>query len=192
MVKNYLKISYRHLVKHKSLSLINIIGLAVGMTCCLLILFYVQNELSYDTFHENADRIYRVTREWYNADGTSSLHLGHVAAPFAPLLTNDFPEISQSVRLLNVGNALVSRGDKHFEENRVFFAEKGLFDVFSFKLLQGDTQTALKDPFTVILTQSTAKKYFGSEDPLEKNLIFNRCRKMPNRSSTDRIPIFAN
>ncbi|MBN1273572.1 MAG: ABC transporter permease [Candidatus Aminicenantes bacterium] len=173
MFKNYLKISFRHLIKHKSLSLINIIGLAVGMACCLLILLYVQNERSYDTFHENADRIYRVTREWFNADGTSNLHLGHVAAPFAPLLENDFSEIVDSVRLLNVGDALVSRSDKHFEENRIFFAEDSLFNIFSFKFLEGDPQTALKDPFAVVLTQSTAQKYFGQKNPMGQNLIFN-------------------
>jgi putative ABC transport system permease protein len=86
MFKNYLKIALRNILKYKAYSLINILGLAVGMASCILILLYVHDELSYDKYHEKADQIYRVTREWFNSDGSSNLHLGHVAPPIGPLL----------------------------------------------------------------------------------------------------------
>jgi putative ABC transport system permease protein len=97
MFKNYLKIALRNILKHKVYSLINIFGLAIGMACSILILLWVRDELSYDRFHQNADRIYRVTREWKNRDGETSLHLARVAPPIGPLLKNDFPNIVEDV-----------------------------------------------------------------------------------------------
>jgi len=173
MFQNYLKIAFRNLVKHKGYSLINIAGLAIGMACCMLILMFVQDELSYDRFHENADHIYRVTRLWYNQDGAVSLHLGHVAPPIAPLLDNDFSEIIHAVRMIDVERPLLSYGNRYFEESRFFFAEEDIFKVFSFEMVKGDPSTALVDPFTVVITEEMADKYFGSEDPLGKTLTLN-------------------
>lgn len=172
MFKNYIKIALRNLLKYKAYSLINISGLAIGMACCILILLFVQDELSYDKYHENADRIYRVTREWFNSDGSSSLHLGHVAPPIAPLLKNDFPDIIHAVRILKGGTPLISYEDKYFQENRFFFSDPELFDVFTLPFIKGDPKTALVNPNNVVLTEAMAQKYFGKEDPLGKVINF--------------------
>lgn len=166
MWKNYLVSALRNLGKNKGFSFINIAGLAVGMACCLLILLYIQDELSYDRYHENADRIYRATREWFNSDGTTSLHLGMVAPPFKDLLVTDFGEIEEAVRLLAIGGMVVSFGDKSFREDRFFFAEQNVFKIFSFPMIAGNPETALRDPGTVVITRSFARKYFGDGDPM--------------------------
>ena len=170
MFANYLKVAIRNLMKHKVYSLINIVGLATGMACCILILLYVRHELSYDDFHEHADRIFRVSREWLNQDGTSSLHLGHVAPPIAPLLENDFPEIEHAVRLTGGGRLLIGYDGKYFEEGDFFFADPEIFDVFTIQFVKGDPKTALANPNNVVITEEIAAKYFGEEDPLNKTI----------------------
>ena len=121
MLLSYLKSAYRNLKKTKVYSLINILGLTLGMTICLLLLFYVNYEKSYDTFHKNADRIYRVTWEWLNNDGASSLHLARVAPPIGPLLKNDFPGIiAESVRIRSDYQTFLQYGDKTFIEDDFF------------------------------------------------------------------------
>jgi len=170
MIKNYLKIAYRNIRKHLGYSLINVTGLAIGMACCILILLFVFDELSYDKFNENHDRIYRVTRKWFNADGVVNLHLGHVAPPVAPLLKNDFPEIVNAVRLIGVEGLLVGTEAAFYEEPRFFFAEEDVFDVFTLDMIAGDPATALKDPFCVVITDEIAERYFGSQDPVGKSI----------------------
>ena len=170
MFKSYLKTTLRNIKKHMGYSLINIIGLAVGMACCILIMLFVFDELSYDRFHENHDRIYRVTRQWFNEDGVISLHLGHVAPPVAPLLENDFPDIIHAVRMTGIGGLLVGQNSVFFEESRFFFAEEDVFDVFSLEMTAGDPKTALQDPFTMVITEEMAEKYFGTENPIGKAL----------------------
>jgi len=165
MLQNYIKIAVRNLWRYKGYSFINILGLAVGMACCILILLFVLDELSYDKFHDNADRIYRVTREWFNSDGTSSLHLARVAPPIGTLLQQDFPDAIESmVRIRSDYNTLLKVGDRTFIEDRFRWAENSFFDIFSFKLLHGDPNTALAEPNSVILTKSTADRYFGSAE----------------------------
>ncbi len=170
MFKNYLKIAYRNIKKHTGYSLINVAGLAIGMACCILILLFVFDELSYDKFHENHDRIYRVTRKWFNADGVVNLHLGHVAPPAAPLLKNDFPEIIHAVRIIGAGGLLVGHDSAFYEESRFFFAEEDVFKVFTFDMIAGDPETALQDPFSVVITDVMAERYFGTEDPIGRSL----------------------
>ncbi len=172
MVKNYFRTALRNLFKYPGFSLINLLGLAMGMACCILILLFVRYELSYDAYHENADRIYRVTREWFNEDGTSSLHLGHVAPPIGPLLLNDFPDIEEVTRIQAPGRLLCSYGNKHFQEENILFAEENFFKIFSFKLDSGDPETVLKDPFTVVITEAAALKYFGDIEPIGQTLKF--------------------
>ena len=175
MLKNNLKIALRTLWKHKQVTLINVIGLSVGMAACVLILLFVQYELSYDRYHERADRIYRLSREWRNADGETSLHLGAVAAPFAPFLSNDFPDIEHTVRLAAPGGSFLvnyQAGDVQIVDENFYFAEPTIFDVFSFPLVQGNPQTALSEPGSVVVTESTARKLFGEEDPMGKTLLF--------------------
>ena len=170
MLKNYFKIALRNLRKNPGYSFINIFGLALGMGVSILILLYVQYEMSYDAYHDNSDRIVRVSREWFNQNGESSLHLGHVAPPFGPLLESDFDEtVEVAVRFLQI-SPLMRYEDKSFVENRFFFADPEIFEVFSWKMLKGDPATALTFPDGIVLTESTAEKYFGEEDPMGKSL----------------------
>ncbi len=172
MFRNYLTIALRNLTRHKGYTFINVLGLTVGLACFLLIALYVKDELSYDRHHAHADRIYRVTRDWVGKDGTVSLHLGHVAPPFGPLLKSDFGEIEQVVRLLET-SPTVHQGEKTFNEESVFFAEENLFKVFTFRVTRGNPDRALADPFTVMLSQPMAEKYFKGENPVGKTLRFD-------------------
>jgi putative ABC transport system permease protein len=168
MLKNYFKIAFRNLMKYKFISFVNLFGLTVGMTCCLLILTYILNETSYEKYNPDAGRIYRVTRSFNNADGIVSLHLGAVAPPFAPLLQHDFPDIQKITSLLPNGSTPVRYEEKIFTEQNIFFADENLFDVFHVQVLKGNPKTSLKDPFSVMLTPEVARKYFGDKDPMDK------------------------
>ncbi|EMS33111.1 hypothetical protein C943_00388 [Mariniradius saccharolyticus AK6] len=170
MLTNYLKIFIRNLKKSPAFILINILGLSVGMASSILIFLFVQHELSYDKYHENADRIYRVSRAWFNQDGATSLHLGHAAPPFGPLLQSDFEgKVKEAVRFLNV-DVVLKEGQNTFEESRLFFADPNVFEVFSWKMVSGDGEKALSFPDGVILTESMARKYFGDQDPVGKSM----------------------
>ncbi len=168
MLKNYFKIAWRNLAKHKFISFINLFGLTVGLTCCLLILTYILNELSYDKYNKNAGQVYRVTRTFYNGNGEATLNLSTVAPPFGYYLPTDFPEIEKMTRLLNVGTTPLRYKDKLINEENVYYGDENLFDVFTVDVIKGNPKTALKDPYSVMLTEETAKKYFGNEDPINK------------------------
>ncbi len=171
MFKNYFKIVFRNAKKHPMYVLINLIGLAIGMAVSIVILLYVQFELSYDKYHPDADRIFRVSRAWTNADGQTSLHLGHTAPPFGPLLKSDFPEdVEVSARLFNFNPLIKSEGDA-FEEERFFFADPEAFDLFSWEILEGEGKSALNEADGIVLSESTAKRYFGDENAVGKELL---------------------
>ncbi|HET7117177.1 MAG TPA: FtsX-like permease family protein [Hanamia sp.] len=173
MFKNYFKIAWRNLMKYKFISFINLFGLTVGLTCCLLITTYVLNELSYDRYNKNAENIYRVTRTFKNSAGVVSLKLSTIAPPFGYYFPTDFPEIKKMTRLLDIGTMPFKYKDKIIAEPDVYVADDNLFDVFTLKVLEGDPKTALKDPFSVMLTEDVAKKYFGNEDPMNKVIKVN-------------------
>lgn len=173
MLKNYIKIAFRNLLRYKIFSFINLLGLTIGLACCLLIALFILDELSYDKYHVNADRIYRVTRSFLEKDGSVQLHLGHVAPPFGPLIENDFKEVEEVVRLLQTTRNLRYE-DKVFNEQNVFLAEENLFKIFSIDVLKGNPDKALVDPFTVMLSDEMAKKYFGNEDPMDKMMQVDR------------------
>jgi len=160
-------------MKYKIISFINFFGLTVGLTCCLLITTYILNELSYDRDNENADNIYRVTRTFYNQQGVQSLKLASVSPPFGYYFPTDFPEIKKMTRLLDNGLTPLRYKDKLINENNVYFADENFFDVFSVKVLKGNPKTALAEPYSAMLTEETAKKYFGNEDPMNKVLRAN-------------------
>ncbi len=172
MWKNYLKIAYRNLLKKKVYSFINIIGLGIGMACCVLIFMFVQDELSYDTYHEKGDRIFRVihgeAQEGVEPDLSSFWVWGN--APIGPALQLDFPEIEKVVQFSGRADILFTVGEETQQEDGVLFMDSTVFDVFSWELLQGDPKTALVAPFSVVLTESTAKKYFGNEDAVGKTM----------------------
>ena len=174
MIKNYLKIAFRSILRDKLSSFINIFGLALAMCCCLLIYLFIKDELSYDRYHANADRIYRVTRNFLSPDGSVSLHLGHLAPPFGPLLKNDFPEFEEVARTLNT-RLLISLQEgaeekKAFNEDGAYYAEPEVFKIFTIPLIEGSADKGLSEPFHIMLSDVMAKKYFGSESPLGKSL----------------------
>ena len=171
MFKNYFKIAFRNLMKYKFISGINLFGLTVGLTCCLLILTYIINELSFDKYHPQAKNIYRVERTFMNPQtGALSLELGTIAPPFAPLLLNDFKEIKKLTRLLPNGNTTFRYEEKMFNEQNVYFVDENLFSVFKVDVTKGNPAKALNDPYSVMLTEEIAKKYFGNDDPMNKEV----------------------
>jgi putative ABC transport system permease protein len=170
MIKNYLKSALRNITRHKFISFINIFGLTVGLTCCLLILTYIINENSYDKYNTNADDTYRVTRTFYSQPGVESLHLSAVAPPFGPLLQNAFPDIKKVTRVIPTGTSALHYKEKLFNEKGTFVADENFFDVFDVTVTKGDPHTALTNPYSIMLSEDIAKKYFGSEDPINKGL----------------------
>jgi len=173
MLRNYLKIALRSLAKYKFISFINLFGLTVGLTCCLLITINVLNELSFDRYNKNANNIYRVTRNFYNSEGAVSLRLSTVSPPFGYYMPTDFPEIRKMTRLVDFGATPTKYKEKIFNEKNIFFADENIFDVFTLHVLKGNPKSALYNPFSVMLTEEMAKKYFGDEDPMDKTIRFN-------------------
>ena len=174
MIKNYFKIAFRNMMKGKFISFINIFGLTIGLTCCFLILTYILNELSFDKYNKNANDIYRVTRQFSNPEtGAVNLNLSTIAPPFGPLLQNDFKEIKKITRLLDNSPSPLKCGDKMFNEPNTYFADANIFDVFDVNMVKGDPAKALNDPFTVMVTEEVAKKYFADEDPVNKVIRLN-------------------
>jgi len=166
MLKNYLKIALRNIRRYKGYSFINIAGLAIGMACCILILLWVQDELSYDRFHENADYIYRVIQDINFADDSTTWAI--TQGPLGPSLKEDFPEIINATRITSRRFRL-TYNDKSFDE-RPGMADGSILEMFSFPLIKGDPATALSDPNSIVMTEEMAEKYFGSEDPLGKTI----------------------
>ncbi len=174
MIKNYFKIAFRNMIRGRFISFINLFGLTVGLTCCLLILTYIINELSFDKYNKNADDIYRVTRLFRNPEtGNTDLHLSAIAPPFGPLLQNDFKEIKKITRLLDNSPCPLKYGEKMFNEPNTYFADENIFDVFDVHVTKGDPAKALNDPFSVMVTEEVATKYFGNEDPMNKTIRMN-------------------
>ncbi|WP_431200712.1 ABC transporter permease [Mucilaginibacter sp. P19] len=128
MIKNYLRSAFRNIARHKFISFINIFGLTIGLTCCLLILTYIVKELSYDKFNHNASNIYRVSRSFNTGDGIVNLHLGAVAPPFGPLLKNEFPDIKMVTRLFPNGDVVLRYKEKLFTEMGSYFADENFLN----------------------------------------------------------------
>lgn len=172
MVSNFLIIALRNLFKHKVFSFINIFGLAIGIAASLLIVQYARFELSYDRYQSNAGRIYRLQLDRYN-DGKLSTRWAAGATGIGPAVKDALPEVETFARLMG-NQAIVSYKDQEFREEKMFFANDAFLPMFSFKALDGTINGALKDVFTAVLTASTARKYFGSDDPLGKIISLNK------------------
>ncbi len=187
MLRNYLKVALRNLLKYKIYSFINIVGLAVGVGCCLLIVLFVQDELSFDRWNKNADRIVR-----FGVDaklGDQSFYGAVTSAPMAAALVNEFPEVEEAVRIRNYGFPVLRYKDKVFSEERFYWADSSIFKVFSLKFIKGDPNTALSEPASVVLTRSMAQKYFGNEDPIGKAVNSDNRRDYQITGVIEDIPV---
>ena len=169
MIANYLKVAVRNLMRNKTFSAINILGLAIGIACCMLILLYVQDELSYDRHHENADRIFRLATNVKVAGAMRQVAM----TPFStgPALVEDYAEVIEAVRFLSADErTLVGNQLDHFYERGVLFTDANVFHVFDLPLSKGEPQTALLEPYSIVLTEEMARKYFADRDPMGQTL----------------------
>lgn len=171
MFKNYFKIAFRNLYRQKMYSFLNIAGLALGMAATIIIVLYVRGELSYDKHNVNHDRIYRLERMWYSQDGSEKSGFGTLAPSFSMFLEKDFPEFERIVRLYFSNDQLIEIDDRRFTEQNVFIVEEDIFDVFTIPMIKGDPKTALVNPGSVVLSESTVLKYFGKENPIGKSIV---------------------
>ncbi|MEO6136604.1 MAG: ABC transporter permease, partial [Ginsengibacter sp.] len=157
-------------MKHKTFSFINIAGLSIGISVCFIILLYVQDELSFDRFNENADKIVRVV---FKADiNQGKIFEANVMPPVANAMKADYPEVLDATRLQSAGKLKVAYKEKSFKEDELAFVDPNFFQIFTLPLVEGDAKTALQEPNTIIITKAIAKKYFGEESPLGKTLNF--------------------
>ncbi len=171
MLKNYFKTAIRNLKRQKLYSFIDITGLSVGLACCILISLYIHFELSYDGFHEKAKSIYRIIE--IETESGKKQYSASTPAPLAPALSEEFPEITRAVRIYHpswIEKWKVSYEQKTFFEEEVFFADPAMSEVFTFPLIQGKREDALEEPFSTIISQEIAQKYFGHSNSLGKTL----------------------
>jgi len=169
MLKNYYKVAIRNILKYKLFSAINILGMTIGITSCLMIILYVTHELSYDKFHADADRIYQVGLN--GKIGGQDIRVSNTCSPMAEALVADIPEVEAATRIAQMYQTVVKNGEKIFTEEKVFFADSNFFEFFSYQLKEGDIKSALKEPNTVVLTEVMARKYFGDESPMGGLLV---------------------
>ncbi len=170
MIKNYLLDAFRNIRKHKGYSFINISGLTVGIACCILILMWVQDELSFDRFNENADEIYRIVTKKKIAENAIDSVL--TPNPLGAALKKDFPEIINFTRALTIDNWVVQYGEKRFLNDVIAMTEPSFFEMFTFPFVKGNPQTVFNDKRSLVITERFAKKYFGDEDPMGKVMKF--------------------
>ena len=167
MFINYLTVALRNLLRYKGYSAINVLGLAIGIACCVLIMLYVQDELSYDQHHEKNDRIYRLAESAVVAG--RSIEAAVTPPPWAPVLAKDYPEIEQITRIKPPNSRwLIRYQQNRFYEKNFVFADSSVFDIFTIPLVQGNARSALAEPHTVVLSESMADKYFGDDNPIGK------------------------
>ncbi len=168
MIKNYLLVAFRNLWRHRGFSAINILGLTVGLTAFYLIFLYVRFELTYDHFHTKADRIFRIVADIKTP--TETRKVDGPAWAVGPHLPGEFPEVEAAVRI-SPNDLLVRRGDVHFQETNSLFADSNFFTMFDFPLKYGDPKTALKEPYSIVLSETAAKKYFGDANPVGEHVL---------------------
>ena len=195
MLKNYLKISWRNLIQNKVYSFINITGLAIGLAVCMLIVLYLGHEYSYDKFHKNAERIFSVKSKLKL--GNDSLYLNQLPYSTPVELQKTEPSVEAFLRVRQEREAIIQNNQEpslKFAENKFFFTDANFFTFFSFKLQQGNKEQVLQNPFSVVISQNIAKKYFRDEDPVGKTIRYNNtydfvvtgvAGKIPSNSSIE-------
>lgn len=194
MIRNYCKVIFQNIIRNKTYSLINILGLSVGLAVCIIILQYVRFEKSYDRFHAQSDQLYRVILEYTTSGGIKERDAANFA-PVANALMNDYPEVTGFVRITPEYSKVVFNHDgKISEEAKVYYADSTFFTLFDFKLLQGDPKTALTDVGSVVLSQTAAEKYFGrmdewKESPLNKTVLMNNREPLKITGIMKDIPV---
>lgn len=171
MLQNYLKSAIRNIKKHSGYASINIVGLAIGMACCILILMYITTELGYDRYHENADRIFRLGLDANVGGSTVITPISN--PPSASVLIHGYPEVLDAVRIRTESRTSVEFDEKHFYEDDIIYADNSIFSIFTFPMTIGDPKTALETAYSVVLTEETAQRYFGNENPVGKKLMLN-------------------
>lgn len=168
---SFLKLFFRNSLRNRTFTLLNIFGLAIGMAAFIVIMLWVRDELSFDRYNINSDRIYRMTyfTRLNGNDGTSA----YCPAPLSKTLLKDYPEVEKSVRFRNYGKSIIKYNNNSYTEDKIIYADSSVFDVFTLPVIKGNPEAALKVPFTVAVSESVAKKYFGDEDPVNKLLKFD-------------------
>lgn len=168
MIKNLLKTALRHIRKHIGYSLLNILGLTLGILSALLLIIYVSDELSYDRYHTNADRIYRVSSKITEPDDQFTWTVAQI--PMGPQVVQDYPEVQSFVRFIPMNRGLYKFEDKEYIEEDFYYVDSTLFDIFTYKIIKGEVRSAVKDPGKIVLTETAAGRYFGENDPVGKTL----------------------
>jgi putative ABC transport system permease protein len=184
MLKNYFLLAVKNFRKQKMFSVINILGLTVGITCCLMIFLFIMNEFSYDNFHKNGKNIYRVMR----VSERDGVNIPWVSPPYAKALQNDYPDAVQKTVRVQPDNDLIRYKNVFFNEKKIYLVDTNFFDFFSFRLLKGNPATVLSDPLSIVMTASTAKKYFGNEDPIGKVIDFNKDLRLKVTGIAEDVP----
>lgn len=186
MLKNYLLLAFKNFRKQKLFSLINILGLTVGITCCLMIFLFIINEFSYDKFHKNGKDIYRIYR--VGETNGEKRNIPWVSPPYARALANDYPDAIKATMRVQPDNDLVRYKNIYFNEKKIYLVDSNFFSFFSFHLLKGNPATVLSDPLSIVMTQSAAKKYFGNEDPIGKLIDFNEKMRLKVTGIAEDVP----
>jgi putative ABC transport system permease protein len=179
MLKNYFKVAIRNINKFKIYTILNILGLSIGTACCLIILTFVEHEFSYDTFHSKSDRIYRVLIHHENNQKIRSSYQPFITHVLSEYLLDYFPQVENAVRLIP-DNPFVKKSDIANKERNFYFVDPSIFEIFDLPFKYGDPKTALKEPYTIVLTESMAKKYFGDINPVGETLKLNNFRCYDN------------
>ncbi len=186
MLRNYFLIAIRNLTRQKSLSFINILGLSIGLAGTILILFWVLDELNYDRFHENIDNLYRVEENQHYSSGI--YHVNVTPYPSGPVWEERIPEIKRAVRFNWVGGLLLQTGDLHFYENNLRAVDSAFFEMFTFPLIHGDAKSALKEPYSIVLTREMAQKYFHTDNPIGQSISVNNKYQFTVKGVIEKVP----
>jgi len=186
MLKNYLTIAFRNIVRQKGYSFINVTGLALGIACCLLIMLWVMDELSYDRFHENAQRIYRIEQDQFYSERT--FHVNVTPYPMAQGCKDEIPEIQYATPLPRPGTLLCRYGEKAFFEENVLAVQPDFLSMFTFPLIRGEQEGALQQPHSLLITREIAGKYFGEEDPTGKVITVNNQYEFTVEGVLENVP----